>query len=378
MPSDHTISDQSADLRDAPVQPPHSVRGPYEPAKTTLEDFANHTRPRPLRFVVYSVCLEFAAWLTFLLLSFVLYLLFVNKTVEGTYDLAGFILALIMLFAALRRVSKRFRLVSKKMLLTDRRKPILYLRSFREEFEPNAIYYDKARTDETLAQVFRTTGPLVAVGRPGDTLQPLGAIRLYFSDDVWRENVEVLMALSRLVIIQAGRSPGLEWEMATAVKRLNPEQLLFTFLSWQELDGDSRQSRYEEFAGQLKFISSLTLPDRIDGAYFLYFDRNWKPHLASLSGWRRYFFYLASSPAILLKSFANTSSGTFNKIPIQVSDIIRKSSVASVREALRPVLKKHKVALPIWETIIYISLVLAFTASLMFFTLRILIRFISS
>nr|ALS90558.1 MetaGeneMark_Unknown Function [uncultured bacterium] len=129
------------------------------------------------------------------------------------------------------------------MLLTDRRRPIIYLRSFYEEAEPDAIYYDKAKTDETLAQVLKTTGPLIAVGKPGDKLQPLGAIRVYFNDEVWQENVEVLMAMSRLVIIQAGLSPGLKWEMATARKLLKPEQLLFTFLSWQELDGDLRQSK---------------------------------------------------------------------------------------------------------------------------------------
>lgn len=329
-----------------------------------------------MRFVVYSICLEFAAWSVFLLLSITVYLLLANRraTFEDFYNLSGLILTLILLFVTLRRVGKRFRLVSKKMLLTDTRTPILYLRSFYEEFEPDAVYYDKAKTDETLAQVLKTTGPLVAVGKPGDKLQPLGAIRVYFNDEVWREKVEALMAMSKLVIIQAGCTPGLEWEIATAIKRLKPEQLLFTFLSWQELDGVSRQSKYEVFAGQLKSISSLTLPERINGAYFLYFDQNWKPHLALLSGWKRYFFYLASLPGILLKSLANGSQGTFNKFPVQVWGIIRKSSVASVREVLRPVLKMQGVTLPLRETIIYIGLVLVITSSLIFFTLRIVIK----
>jgi hypothetical protein len=342
---------------------------------TTLGDFVDHTRPRPVRFLVYSIGLEIAAWSVLLLLSFTVYLLFASaRSVEGVYDLSGLVLALTILFVALRRVGKRFRLVSKKLLLTETRKPILYLRSFYEEAEPDAVYYDRARTDETLAQVLRTIGPLVAVGKPSDRLQPLGAIRVYFNNEVWREKVEALMSMSKLVMIQAGCSPGLEWEIATSVKRLKPEQLIFTFLSWQELDGDARQSKYEEFAMRLKSISHLALPERIDGAYFLYFKQNWKANLASLSGWTGSFFYLASLPGFLLKSFTNSSQGTFNKFPAQVSDTIRKSSVASVREALRPVLKMQGVTLPIWETMIYISLVLAIGASFIYLALRIALK----
>jgi hypothetical protein len=327
--------------------------------KVSLKIFVNYAKPRPKHFLFYSICLELIAWLA--LLDIIISLtsdISDPKNIRGrpySYILVPYLL---FLFIALRRVSKRYRLNPKKMLLTDTREPVLYLRAFYEESVPNVIYYDKAGTDETLAKVFKNVGPLVAVGKPSNKQQPLGAIRVYFNDEVWQENVKTLMSMSKLVVIQAGCSPGLEWEIATAIKYLKPQQLLFTFLSWQELEKASRQSKFIEFATQLKLVSNFDLPKQIDDAYFLYFDREWNPHFAWLSRWKIFFFFPPSSLLYLLMGLP--WQGTFHNLPqfIQIHGLFRKTSITSVREALRPVLKTQGIRLPALKTALNISFIL--------------------
>jgi hypothetical protein len=338
--------------------------------KASLKDFANYTRPRPKQFLFYSTCLEFVAWLA--LLDFSIHIISditisIKRGPDGDdspYNLSSF---LFILFLVLRRLSKRYRTDSKKMLLTDTREPILYLRAFYEEFEPKVIYYDKARTDEALAKVLKNIGPLVAVGKPGDKIHPLGAIRVYFNENDWQENIKNLMSISKLVVIQAGHSPSLEWEIATAIKCLKPQQLLFTFLSWQQLEKASRQSEFKKFAIQLKLISNFDLPQLIDAAYFLYFDREWNPHFASLSGWKRYFFNLI--PLLYGLSILRPPQNTFHNLGrfVNIYGLLRKTSLTCVRETLRPVLKKQSIRLPILRTIIYIGFVLGFIFYLIIF-----------
>jgi hypothetical protein len=237
------------------------------------------------------------------------------------------------------------------------------LRAFYEEFNPRVIYHDKVRTDETLAKVFKNIGPLVAVGKPSDKLQLGGAIRIYFNDDEWQENVKSLMDISRLVVIQAGHSPSLEWEIVTGIKCLKPHQLLFTFLSWQELEKASRQSEFKKFAAQLKLISNIELPQLDDGAFFLYFDSEWNSHFVSLSRWKRYFFNLLP---LLCGLLLPKPRGTFHNLKrfVQIHGIFRKTSVTSVREALRPVLRTQVIRLPVLKTIFYTSFALGIIFSL--------------
>jgi hypothetical protein len=47
-------------------------------------------------------------------------------------------------------------------------------------------------------------GPFVAIGRPGERLPQLGAIRLYVADPEWQEMVTRLMSEAALVVLRAG------------------------------------------------------------------------------------------------------------------------------------------------------------------------------
>src|SRR5206468_13108961 len=61
-------------------------------------------------------------------------------------------------------------------------------------------------------------GPVVAVGRPGDRLRPLGAVRDYLTDDAWQARVEQLMRQACAIVLVAGRTAGLGWELRKIVE----------------------------------------------------------------------------------------------------------------------------------------------------------------
>lgn len=195
-------------------------------------------------------------------------------------------------FKELKRRSKRQVINSKEELCKDPRAPVLYLRPFhldppelpliiapfRSPFE-HLKRLSGGAPEEALTKLFRQLGPVIAVGKPGEKLPQLGAIRLYFNDEDWQEKVTALMTLSQLVIIQPGYTEGLEWELSLAKARLQPYRLLFSFVCWRTLRKEQRQLEYEMFKPIFEGIYGLSLPEQIDDALYLYFDHDWTPHL---------------------------------------------------------------------------------------------------
>ena len=155
-------------------------------------------------------------------------------------------------------------------MATDPRAPILYLRSFEND-------EDVSSYEQTLAAILEEVGPFVAIGRPGDKLPPLGASRRYIAGDDWQSHVIDLMNRSAAVILVAGKTEGLAWEMSQCLQRLDPRYLLVlvpsdeetyeAFRSSVERDGlglrlpdfpSRKEARYEagSFSGLLRFDSN--------------------------------------------------------------------------------------------------------------------------
>jgi hypothetical protein len=123
-------------------------------------------------------------------------------------------------------------------LLKDSRRPILLLRSFKDEnvrilagsmpiVIANAplVVPVPRRLDEFLADSLRSFGPVIAIGRPKELLPSLGAAREYASDDNWASLVERRICEAQIVIAMLGGTEGFAWEMS-AIPRLSAKQKL--------------------------------------------------------------------------------------------------------------------------------------------------------
>jgi hypothetical protein len=284
-----------------------------------------------------SVLLEILAWLAiplilpiWWLISFVL-LIFALIPVFGIFwFFIPFVIAVQIvasIFYRLRRTAQRYRLNTLADLRKDGRDPVLYLRSFYVDTAKDDERLDLKTDEEVLTLALREIGPVLAIGSPdrsqgarqGDVAvedRPLlGATRIYFADEDWQEAVAGLMELSRLVVINAGTSDGLLWEMKAAVKRAGPSKLLISFLPWQSLKSPTREARYRVFRDHAERIfqealqtddvertahtMDFNLPETLGDASFFFFSKDWKVEPASIGQWKRLFYFM--SPPTLMR-----------------------------------------------------------------------------
>jgi hypothetical protein len=80
--------------------------------------------------------------------------------------------------------------------------------------------------EEELARYFSRFGPFVAIGRPGERLPTLGALRLYVAHDEWQARVSRLVEDAQFIVWHAGETEGTWWELNHLVKAANPLKLL--------------------------------------------------------------------------------------------------------------------------------------------------------
>ena len=173
-----------------------------------------------------------------------------------------------------------------KRVISDSRPNLLYLRSFAADVS-TMDYVNLAlglgnvasgwKTDEEqLREVLQPFGDLVAIGKPGETLPTPGAARLYASDAEWKKDATDQMQTARLVVIRAGISGGLLWEVKEVVQLVNPKKLLILILNMMRKD-------YEAFRKEADQIFNATFPSvhelkrfgTISG--FFRFSPNWSP-----------------------------------------------------------------------------------------------------
>ena len=119
---------------------------------------------------------------------------------------------------------------AEETLAADPRAPVLYLRSF--EVDPHVLvtapsqaakaasllsYAASVSPEQELAFILDRVGPVIAIGKPGERLPELGAARRYVADDRWRDVVHAMMREAALVVIRAGETQNLWWEIEQAL-----------------------------------------------------------------------------------------------------------------------------------------------------------------
>jgi hypothetical protein len=109
----------------------------------------------------------------------------------------------------------------------DPRPPVLFVRSFGDdllELKPKFEYFGRLfrkrlTLEEFVVGRLTTLGPVVAIGKPGEALSPLGAAREYVHGAGWQERVGSLLGECSWVVAILGGGEGLEWEYRQIVQR---------------------------------------------------------------------------------------------------------------------------------------------------------------
>jgi hypothetical protein len=116
----------------------------------------------------------------------------------------------------------------------DPRPPILFLRSFRDDRTAAPVrvkfagfrWWGGIRLEEALGQTVGKLGPFLAVGEPNEGLPQLGAARAYLGQDAWQKAVLGWIRTSRLIIMLAGPTSWIHWEMQNVVQFARLHRLL--------------------------------------------------------------------------------------------------------------------------------------------------------
>ena len=147
------------------------------------------------------------------------------------------VLAAILLAArAIWRLGTRFNLRHRDQIILKDKPPVLLLRSFVDDvagIPPSALvprlFWRRKRLEEAIGAVLTRAGPFVAIGKPGEKLPQMGAHRLYVADSQWQELVKSYIARSQLIILIAGTTVWVQWELANTVAQGRVGQLLIVF-----------------------------------------------------------------------------------------------------------------------------------------------------
>jgi hypothetical protein len=106
------------------------------------------------------------------------------------------------------------------VLADPRYRPVVFLRSFRDEDARVAaknpfwsLIRRRVRLEEIVAGQMMRLGPFVAIGVPGEWAPKLGAMRAYFADADWQAAIRTWTDRSALSVVMAGESPSVLWEL---------------------------------------------------------------------------------------------------------------------------------------------------------------------
>lgn len=183
-------------------------------------------------------------------------------------------------------------------LAGDAKPPIVYLRMFATDSRdppiiPSRSFLGTMMTPTNEAQfrvASRGIAPFIAVGRPGERLEPLGADRVYLSPTTdWKTTVTEMVQLAELVIIRAGADSGgseqseggLLWEISSVVAHVPPENVL-VFLPYPARQSEKKRNAvYQTFSQSASGFFPNGLPSQIGKEMFIAFTSTWEPILLS-------------------------------------------------------------------------------------------------
>ena len=161
---------------------------------------------------------------------------------------------------------RRIRFSILELTKVDGRKPILFLRPFKDD----RVQLGQARLswgarigrwldhisdiDRMLLEEGTPYGPVVAIGRPGDKLPPYVVARGSFTNDTWQPGVLALAEKSMAIILCASDSEGVWWEIKNVAARYPDKTLVLVHPSHRGMPDNA------ELLGKVATIMERAVP----------------------------------------------------------------------------------------------------------------------
>jgi hypothetical protein len=152
------------------------------------------------------------------------------------------------------RARRYFQVSADSLLATDKRPPVLFLRSFADDQRQQYMTSQRSLLDfslETrLANHFYRFGPFIAIGSPDETVPQPGAARVQLSNDEWQSRVLGWMKDSSLIIMYCGTTHWVNWELRRVVDSDRTTSLILMFpetkVTWRTRHNRDIEERVEQ------------------------------------------------------------------------------------------------------------------------------------
>jgi hypothetical protein len=191
----------------------------------------------------------------------------------GSMDHLPQLLLLIGVFflaRALWRVGRRLNLHRRNEIILRDKPPVLLLRSFTDDVDAipsnlliQRLFWRRKRLEEIIGEQLTRTGPFVAIGKPGERLPQLGANRLYLGDSEWQTVVQSYISRSDLIIVIAGKTHWVRWELTNVLGHDRIAGLLIVFPRITDAD---RNERWQNLTPAFCDTSWSAAVERVDVA----------------------------------------------------------------------------------------------------------------
>lgn len=165
--------------------------------------------------------------------------------------------------------------------------PVLYLRSFK--FDAVARHTPAllrlltreltATPEMILVDRLAQATPVLAIGRPGESDPPPGALRFWVEQDLWQQKVSRIVTACSLVVWTTGHTDGLDWEIRYIIGNVPATRVLMWVHSQFARSEAERSAEWLKFAERYKDVFPKPLPTNVRGARFVAFDEQWAPIL---------------------------------------------------------------------------------------------------
>lgn len=162
---------------------------------------------------------------------------------------------------------------------------VFFLRSFDKENDLTNPWETK------LIDILDVGQCSIAIGKPKELYQTLGAPRVYYTDEEWKSHAAELMEKSNLVVIRIGKTQGLLWEVHEAISKCPPEKLLL-FHPFQQTFNYADEEEYNFFAKSTATLFTKPMPPfprMAKYAILIGFQSDGQPYI--LEPERRYRFF---------------------------------------------------------------------------------------
>lgn len=186
-----------------------------------------------------------------------------------------------------------FQVDADSLLAVDKRPPILFLRSFSDDEKHRHPHPDRALLDYSLetrfANHFNKFGPFIAIGSPKEALPQPGAARAILPDDQWQPRVLDWMKEAQVIIMYAGTTEWVSWELRKIAECGRSTDLILMFPQTKLLTSWSRER---------------DVVARIDSVREVYKDSAWEEELSEYRDFTkvRAMLFRIDGSMIILKS----------------------------------------------------------------------------